>query len=179
MITLHDLPTMHPFVPLGVPSGLTPVSAELMPRWLPKVSVGLCQRIAAPGEFTRTLAKPRMSGTAAAHGSKAEAMTHDGGRQQDDIGRRSDRAPIPADITLKRSGGSGYRTRAFDVSCHGCLLEFVVRPAIGEEVLVKFDGLEPLAATVRRIDGAAAGVEFRKQLHPAVFDHLIKKYQNN
>lgn len=87
--------------------------------------------------------------------------------------RRSERVALDAAISLRRPGQLGYRVRIFDLSCHGCRVEFVERPAIDEQLWVRFDGLQPLEAEVCWIDGFMAGVNFVSPIHPAVFERLV------
>ena len=85
------------------------------------------------------------------------------------------RVPFAAEVALRRSGRINYRVRVHDVSCHGCRLEFVERPALDEHVWVKFDGLEPIQGLVCWIDGFDAGIEFVRPIHAAVFDALLPR----
>lgn len=90
--------------------------------------------------------------------------------------RRDARIPLDVEVILRRRAGkNSYNVSIQDLSRHGCKLELVDRPAVDERVWVRIDGLEPLEARVCWIDGFALGVEFQKDLHPAVFDHLISK----
>ena len=89
--------------------------------------------------------------------------------------RKSERIVLNARVQLRRSCWASYRVKVFDVSQHGCKLEFVERPKLDEHIWVKFEGLEPLEAYVCWIDGFAVGVEFKKTIHPAVFDMLIQR----
>jgi hypothetical protein len=89
--------------------------------------------------------------------------------------RKSARVGLTAEVTLLRAGKSKYRVRVFDASPDGCKLEFIERPDLAESIFVKFEGMELLEARVRWIEGYAAGVEFRRPIHPAVFDNLIAK----
>lgn len=90
------------------------------------------------------------------------------------IPRKSDRVGMTAEVTLRRPGRSNYRVRVYDASPDGCKVELIARPDVGESLSVRFDGMEPLAARVCWTEGFAAGVEFQKPIHPAVFDNLIK-----
>lgn len=101
-----------------------------------------------------------------------------------DSGRKPTRTPLPrksvrvglnADVVLRRAGQNNYRTTIFDLSPHGCKVEFVERPRLDELVWVKFDGLEALDAYVCWVEGFAAGLEFQRPIHPAVFEMLVKK----
>jgi len=89
------------------------------------------------------------------------------------VPRETDRKAVAAEVLLRRSAHSGYVVAVFDLSPTGCRCEFVERPNIGERVWVKFDRLEALESEVRWIEGAEAGLRFRKPIHPAVFDMLL------
>jgi len=82
------------------------------------------------------------------------------------------RLTLDAEVGIRRSGMHPFRVRVFDVSRDGCKIEFVERPAIGERVWVKFDGLEALEGTVRWVEGHIGGVHFIRRLHLAVFETL-------
>ncbi len=88
--------------------------------------------------------------------------------------RKSARVSLAAEVALRRAGQPNYRVRVFDASPHGCKLEFVERPSLDETVWVKFEGMEALEASVCWVDGFAAGVEFKKPIHPAVFETQLQ-----
>lgn len=90
------------------------------------------------------------------------------------VPRKMDRKPLAAEVLLRRTAHSGYVVAVFDLSPMGCRCEFVERPTIGERVWVKFHRLEALESEVRWIEGADAGLQFRKPIHPAVFDMLLQ-----
>jgi hypothetical protein len=103
-------------------------------------------------------------------------MKEDKAGNPDEDPRRSARVPLDVEVILRRRAGKNtYLVNVQDLSRHGCKLELIDRPAIEEFVWVRIDGLEPLEARVCWIDGFALGVEFRKDLHPAVFEHLLNK----
>lgn len=89
--------------------------------------------------------------------------------------RRSERLSLAADVSLRRIGKSTFRVTVTDASPDGCKVELVERPAEGELVLVKFEGLEPLESEVCWIDGFTAGLRFKRSMHPAVFDLLVAR----
>ena len=89
--------------------------------------------------------------------------------------RRSERVSLIAEVALRRSGKMNYRVRVFDLSPHGCRIEFVERPDVDERVWIKFEGLDALAAEVCRVDGFVAGVGFEAPIHPAVFALLVAR----
>ena len=83
------------------------------------------------------------------------------------------RQSFEAEVGIRRSGHHSFRVRVFDGSPEGCKIEFVERPAIGERVWIKFDGLEAAEGTVRWVEGHIGGVRFTHPLHEAVFRRLI------
>ena len=89
--------------------------------------------------------------------------------------RRSDRIALDADVSLRRTGQNTYRVHVFDVSPHGCKLEFVERPKVDEHVWVKFEGLDSIECQVCRVDDFVVGVEFVRPMHSAVFESLIAR----
>lgn len=91
--------------------------------------------------------------------------------------RQSDRVEINAEVVLRRAGQIRYRVCLYDLSPEGCKVEFVDRPRLAECVWVKISGLQPLEAVVRWIEGAAAGLEFRKPIHPAVYQSMLDRLQ--
>lgn len=90
--------------------------------------------------------------------------------------RRSQRAAVRVEVHLRRSAQSHYRVSMYDVSRHGCKLEFVERPQLDDVVWVRLEGLEALQSQVSWVKGYTAGVEFLKVIHPAVFDMLLKRF---
>jgi hypothetical protein len=92
--------------------------------------------------------------------------------------RKGARTGLAAEVSLRRSGQHNYRANVFDVSEHGCRVEFVERPDLDEVVWVKFEGLEALEATVCWVDDFAVGLEFQRPMYPPVFDMLVNRLKN-
>lgn len=86
-----------------------------------------------------------------------------------------DRIALDAEVALRRSGHNTYRVRVYDVSTHGCRIEFVERPEVEEHVWVKFDGLDAIESAICWVDGFVVGVEFVSPMHPAVFETLVTR----
>ena len=86
---------------------------------------------------------------------------------------------LNAEVTLRSAGKPQFRVSVHDASPHGCRIEFVERPKLGDQVWVRFDGLEALAATVCWVEGFGGGLEFDRPLHPAVFDTLAKQHSGH
>jgi hypothetical protein len=89
--------------------------------------------------------------------------------------RQASRLQLEAEVSMRRLGQITYRVRLFDMSPHGCKIAFVERGRIGEHVVVKFEGLEPLEAEVMWLDGFTGGIRFEKPFHPAVFDLIAAR----
>ena len=70
--------------------------------------------------------------------------------------------PLSAEVALRRAGKLNFRTSVFDLSPHGCRIQFVERPSLEERVWVKFDGLK-------------AGLAFAIPIHAAVFEQLLAR----
>jgi len=87
--------------------------------------------------------------------------------------RATTRLEFTAEAGIRRAGVRGYRIRIFNASSEGCKVEFVERPAVGERVWIKFDGLEAVEGTVRWVAGHMGGVKFEQPLHEAVFQRLV------
>jgi len=89
--------------------------------------------------------------------------------------RREPRVALDAEVMVRRTSGNSYRVRVFDLSPHGCKIEFVERPELDERIWVKIDGLDPLEGMVCWTNGFIAGVDFVRPMHAAVFDHVVKR----
>lgn len=89
--------------------------------------------------------------------------------------RNHDRLELTAEVQLRRVGRQKYQGRTFDLSPRGCKVEFIERPRAGEMLWIGFDGLDPIEAEVRWVDGFFGGVEFVRPIYPAVFDLLLAR----
>ena len=89
--------------------------------------------------------------------------------------RRSERISLAAEVVLRRIGRSSFRVTVTDASADGCKVQLIERPGKGEQVLVRFDGLETLQADVCWIDGFTAGLQYARPMHPAVFELLVER----
>jgi hypothetical protein len=87
--------------------------------------------------------------------------------------RRSQRICTDTEIGLRRRGSFGFQVPMSDLSVEGCKIEFVEAVSTDEYVVARLPNLEALAARVCWVKGSEAGLQFRKSLHPAVFEHLI------
>jgi hypothetical protein len=92
-----------------------------------------------------------------------------------EVERRSSRTEVPGEVGLRSVGRNSYRVRIFDLSTDGCKVELVELPRAGDQMLVKFEGLEALEAEVRWVEGHTAGLVFGHSIHPAVLDLLLQR----
>jgi PilZ domain len=91
------------------------------------------------------------------------------------VERRTGRAEVVAEATLRMLGRNAHRVRVRDLSTDGCKVELVEQPREGDTVSIKFDGLEALEAAVSWVFGHTAGLAFKNPIHPAVFDLLLQR----
>ena len=98
----------------------------------------------------------------------AKASTAD----RDHAPRNAERLNLAAEVSLRRPGRATFKVRMCDISTHGCKCEFIDRPAEGETLFIKFDGLEAMEAVARWIAPPLTGLSFLRPIHPAVFDLL-------
>lgn len=96
-------------------------------------------------------------------------------RSRAHVPRKFDRRLVGIEVGLRQAGRSNYRSTLIDLSPQGCKVEFVERPRSLTQVWVKLPGLEAIPATVRWVGGFQGGVEFERNIHPAVFDLLLQR----
>jgi len=89
--------------------------------------------------------------------------------------RQAPRVALNAEVMVRRTSGHSYRVRVFDLSPHGCKVEFVERPKLDDRTWVKIDGLDALEGMVCWTDGFVAGIDFVRPMHAAVFDHVVRR----
>lgn len=87
--------------------------------------------------------------------------------------RRCARVPVASTINLRPIGAINYEVELHDLSIAGCRVELVESSAIGESLIARFPQLEPLVGELRWADGATAGIEFSRPMHPAVLDAVM------
>ncbi len=96
-------------------------------------------------------------------------------RPRPETPRAQKRLELMTDVSIRQAGRQPFQSRVLDLSLAGCKLEFVERPKVGEVVWAKFDGLASLEAEVRWVDGFHGGIEFKRAIHPAVFEMLAAR----
>jgi hypothetical protein len=108
-------------------------------------------------------------------GRKAGLLFYTGRLSKTKWPRKAERIEISAQASLRKSGRLNFRVSMFDVTRFGCKCEFVERPAVYERVWIKFDGLDPIEATVCWVEGSCVGLMYKYPVHPAVFDMLLAR----
>ncbi len=89
--------------------------------------------------------------------------------------RGTNRASLSTEVRARRIGQHNYSVRIFDLSPDGAKIEVIERPRIGEQLMIKFEGIETVQAEVCWIDGFIVGLRFERPFHPAVFDLLLAR----
>ena len=92
-----------------------------------------------------------------------------------EVHRGYERVQVDAEVALRRAGKLHFRVRLYDLCPNGCKAEFIDRPEVGEQVWIKFDGMEAMEADVRWIAGSRAGIRFTRPIYAAVFDLLLAR----
>jgi hypothetical protein len=82
---------------------------------------------------------------------------------------------LDAEVAVRRRGGLRYSAKVYDLSSHGCKIEFPLPLTFNDIVWLRFDGLEPLESAVCWVDGLDVGVEFQKRIHAAVLEVLVRR----
>ena len=93
--------------------------------------------------------------------------------------RRTDRVPIGAEISMRRSFDTRYRVQLLDFSPQGCRIELVERVRVGDRLWISLPGIETVEAITCWVDDFVAGVEFVTPLHPSVFDMLTTQMKRS
>ncbi len=89
--------------------------------------------------------------------------------------RKHERVELTAAVSLRCPGRRQYQSTIANLTPSGCSAEFVERPRAGDIIWAKFEGLEALEGTVRWVDGFKGGIEFARDIYPAVFDLLLSR----
>jgi hypothetical protein len=110
-----------------------------------------------------------------ADGRAGLAFTSQHHAERLETNRGYERLQVDAEVALRRAGKLPFRVRVYDLCPSGCKAEFVDRPETGEQVWIKFDGMEAMEAHVRWISGSKAGLKFARPIHAAVFDMLLAR----
>ncbi|MDT0574951.1 PilZ domain-containing protein [Croceicoccus sp. F390] len=91
--------------------------------------------------------------------------------------RAMERKPVNATCKYRFGGGMALPVTLADLTTNGCRLLAVPRLMRREEVVtLRIGNVGPIEATVRWVhQGNAAGLEFTKPLHPAVYSDMMER----
>jgi hypothetical protein len=91
------------------------------------------------------------------------------------LARDGKRLPTQISATMRRRGHNKFVVLVGDLSTHGCKVEFADRPEVGDQVRMRFTGLEPVEGHIQWVAGNEAGIRFERPIHPAVLELLIQQ----
>lgn len=89
--------------------------------------------------------------------------------------RQSQRVVTHSEVLVRRIGGFNFNVALKDISTGGCRVEMLEPSEIGDRVIARLPRLEPLGSCVKWAEGTTTGIEFLRQMHPAVFDLMLKR----
>lgn len=87
---------------------------------------------------------------------------------------QQDRQAVLIGVRVRRKGESWFRSRITGLSLAGFRLLSFVKLQVGMELWVMFPGFEGRKARVLWVADHEAGCVFENQLHPAIYDHILR-----
>jgi hypothetical protein len=93
-----------------------------------------------------------------------------------DDGRRAERLVVNIQATLRETGSVKYLVDLLDLSVTGFRIKTSYNLPIGMRVWLNLPKLEGRQSTVMWRDGYIYGCAYEQPLHTAVFDHIIRHY---
>ncbi len=90
--------------------------------------------------------------------------------------RRDERYRVLFIARLRETGHTPMEVKVSNLSTNGFCCSATYTQRIGERVWLTIPGLEQLEAKVVWVDGFFFGCEFKRPLHPAVFDHVARNF---
>lgn len=89
--------------------------------------------------------------------------------------RSSERIALHATVTVRPVGGFSHEVALHDLSASGCRVELVEACEPGDLLFTRLPQIEALFGTLRWVAGPSGGVEFARQMHPAVLDAVAAR----
>lgn len=89
--------------------------------------------------------------------------------------RRSARSPLDSEIVVRRVGGFNFEVGIRDISRGGCRVDLIEAYEVGDPVITRLPSLEPLGSRVCWTKGTTVGIQFLRNIHPAVLDSLLER----
>lgn len=93
---------------------------------------------------------------------------------QQHTSRLHSRQTVLIGVRVRRKGESWFKSRITDMSLGGFRLLSFVKLREGMEIWVMFPGFEGRKAFVVWTASHEAGCAFENDLHPAIFDHIVR-----
>lgn len=92
------------------------------------------------------------------------------------VARRHQRLDVRIQAALREAGRHRFEVEILDLSEGGCQLDtrFYLKP--GSRIWLAFPGLSAMQALVAWNRGWHYGCQFEPPLHPAIFDHTVKRH---
>lgn len=91
--------------------------------------------------------------------------------------RGAERVPVSLRAGFRKQGYGAARADITDLSRTGCKVDSSMILAPGVEVWIKFNGFQPMQATVVWAHGFVAGCEFAQPFHPVVLENFLRRYR--
>lgn len=88
---------------------------------------------------------------------------------------RATRVQLQCEIGFRRHGDARYRIDLIDFSPEGCCITPPVKVEQGEQIFLRFAGMEAVHGRVAWIEEWRVGVKFDQPFHPAVFDSVVAR----
>ena len=89
--------------------------------------------------------------------------------------RRSERAPLRADIEFRRPGEHRWRVNILDFSPEGCRVHLPIRVVADDTVWISLPGLEAIQGSVAWVKEWEAGIAFANPLYPSVYEMVRER----
>jgi hypothetical protein len=93
--------------------------------------------------------------------------------------RAAERRRVLIGVKIRRSGESWFTSRIADLSVSGFRLQSFMRLSVGSDLWVMLPGFEGRRAHVLWTRAHEAGCAFETSLHSAIFDHVVRLYQED
>lgn len=95
--------------------------------------------------------------------------------EPDDERREGSRISVSIDVTTRERGRKASHARVANLSTQGCMIDGDFFRLADSDAWVCLPGLDSTPSRVMWVDGARAGLLFERALHPAVFDHVVRR----
>lgn len=93
--------------------------------------------------------------------------------------RAEGRFALEVPVSTRQRGSHQMPATLHDLSCGGCRIgNACLARSAEDEIFIRIPGLESLPARVCWTDGSAAGLQFERALHPAVFQRITALHRH-